>query len=77
MPRPARTEARVRLHLELPERVRERLEELREMTEADTVTEVVRRALSFYDALVTAKNEDGVTVVVRGKDGRERELLLP
>lgn len=77
MPRPARNEAKVRLNLELPERVRERLERVRVMSEADSLTEVIRRALSVYDALLTSALEEGSKVVLRNADGTERELLIP
>jgi hypothetical protein len=49
---------------------------LRAQTEADTVTEVIRRALSVYDTLVTLQREEGAVVLVRTKDGQERRLLL-
>jgi hypothetical protein len=75
MPRPANTEARVRLNLELPERVRERLERVRVMSEADSLTEVIRRALSVYDTLLTTALEDGGQIILR-VDGKERELII-
>jgi len=59
MPRSANTEAKVRLNLELPERVRERLERVRVMSEADSLTEVIRRAMSIYDTLLTTSKEGG------------------
>lgn len=76
MARQASKEAKVRLNLELPERVRERLERVRELSESDSLTEVIRRALSVYDALLTTTHEEGGKVVLRGADGSERELLL-
>mgnify|MGYP000623783180 CR=1 FL=1 len=77
MPRPASKEARVRLNLDLPERVRERLDRVKEMSEADSITEVIRRALSVYDELLTATRDKGYTLVLRSADGKtERELFL-
>ena len=76
MPRPASKEAKVRLNLELPERVRERLERVREMSEADSLTEVIRRALTVYDALLTTTREEGAKVMLRNADGTEKELLI-
>lgn len=76
MPRPASNEARVRLNLEVPERVRTRLERVREMSEADSLTEVIRRALMVYDALLTTVHEEGGKVLIRMPDGDEREVLL-
>jgi hypothetical protein len=72
MARPASSDDKVRLHVELPARLRERLAELRALTEADSVTEVVRRALAVYDVLVT-RRERGF---LRSADGTEREVLI-
>ncbi len=76
MPRPASKEAKVRLNLDLPERVRERLERLQELSEADSLTEVIKRALSVYDALLTATLEEGGKLVLRKEDGSEEVLRL-
>jgi hypothetical protein len=73
MPRPASSDDKVRLHLELPRRLRERLDALRALTEADSVTEVIRRAIAVYDVLVTRRER----VLLRSSDGTERELLVP
>jgi hypothetical protein len=77
LPRPHKNEPKARLHLELPERVRRRLEQLRVLSEADTITEVVRRALAVYDVLVTAVKVRKERVFLRADDGTEREVLLP
>jgi len=76
MPRPASTEAKVRLNLEIPERVKERLERVRVMSEADSFTEVIRRALIIYDLLLTITTEEGGKVVVKNAKGEERELMM-
>lgn len=76
MSRPKRElSERARLHLEVPMRVREQLERLRDTSGADSITEVVRRSLAVYEAMLTA-SRDGRVVIVRDKDGTERELLL-
>jgi len=62
--------------MELPERLRHRLEQLRVIAEADSITEVVRRALALYDVLMSAMKERGEKVILRGADGAERELLI-
>lgn len=74
MPRPASAEARSRLSLELPERVRERLERVRVATEADSLTEVIRRALIVYDTLLTATAKEGGKLILRTADNEEREI---
>lgn len=75
MPRPARKQPKVRLNLDMPEEIKEQLEELRDLTHADSMSEVVRRALAVYDFLLLEKSAGGVTFI-RDKDGKERELFL-
>ena len=53
MSRPSNGEKRVRLNLEFPERMRERLEVLRGITEADSVTEVIRRSVILYEFVLS------------------------
>jgi hypothetical protein len=76
VPRNKNPGSKVRLSLELPERVRERLDELQHTAEADSITEVIRRALAVYDTIVTERVSAGATVVLRYADGHERELLI-
>lgn len=59
----------------MTEATKESLERLRDMTQAESMTEVIRRALAVYDFLWQCKQE-GETPMVRAKDGKERELLL-
>jgi len=56
--------------------VRERLEQLRELSSADTLSEVIRRSLAVYDALLTT-TANGGSVVLRKADGTEERLLIP
>jgi len=53
---------------------RERLESLRLQTHADSLTEVVRRALSLYD-FVWAQKEKGGKLIVKDRNG-EREVVV-
>lgn len=71
MPRPSRTEPRVRLNLEIPIRIRERIDRIRGVTEADSSTEVIRRAVFVYEKLLTLKGQ----VVIRLPDGSEQDVL--
>lgn len=71
MPRPPSTEPRVRLNLEIPVRVRERIDRIRGMTEADSSTEVIRRAVFAYELLLALKGQ----VVIRLPDGSEQDVL--
>ena len=70
------SEDRKRLHLEVPAAVRDRVERLCASTGADGITDVIRRALAVYDAVVTAQNTNGCKIIVREADGTERELLI-
>lgn len=74
MPKPKSPEPRVRLNLEIPERVRDRLERLRLATDAESMTEVIRRSLAVYEVLVFAA-QDGARITVTDAEG-ERSLLL-
>jgi hypothetical protein len=66
---------KVRLNLEVSEAVRAKLEELRERTGAESFVEVIRRSLAIYDFLRSEKEEGG-TLVLKGRDGREREVVV-
>jgi hypothetical protein len=74
MPRTAKTVETSRLTLEMAVSVRKRLEHLRDRTEADSLAEVIRRALAVYDVLWDEK-EKGNRVTIQGDHG-DRELLL-
>jgi hypothetical protein len=75
MPRIAKTTKSRRLNLETSEPVRERLEHLRERTDADSLAEVIRRALAVYDFL-WSEREKGGRIVVKDDQGGEREVVL-
>ena len=60
--------------LELHERVRKILEELQTRTHADSLTEVLRRAVFLYQRLMD-KVESGCRIVARAGD-EERELII-
>ena len=78
MSRPKSTLKKSRLTLELAVPVRERLEELRARTGAESVTEVIRRAVAFYDAFLGVEGDGAiVSIVVKHKDGREEGMLIP
>lgn len=62
-----------RLNLDLSEVARKNLEELKVATDADSMSEVIRRSLNLYDLVISAKKDDP-TVVIRAKNGTERVL---
>lgn len=74
MPRTPKTFATRRLSLEISEEARKNLEALRDKTQADSLTEVIRRALAVYDFLWSQK-EKGAKLVVDSPEG-EKELVL-
>lgn len=65
----------VRLNLVLSQRVKDQIEKVKEATDADSMSEVIRRALAVYD-LLCEESAHGAVPVVKYKDGRERELIL-
>jgi len=69
------TAKKTRLNLELTEEVRKRLEALRGRTEADSLAEVIRRALAVYDFLWTER-ENGAELLVRDPDRTESKVVL-
>lgn len=72
MPRPRLD--RVRLVLSFRPRVHDRLQRLLSISGAESVTEVIRRALAVYETMLVAVG-GGSKIIVR-TDGTERELLL-
>ncbi len=71
MPRPAHTEPRQRLNLDMAQRSRARLERLRLTSDADTMTEVIRRALILYEELLTTRDAGGQILLRVGDTVRE------
>jgi hypothetical protein len=74
MPRTAGPE-KVRLNLEVTPEVRARLEKLRDRTEAETLTEVFRRALGVYEMLAEHYAKDG-SVILLAPDGTRERLRI-
>lgn len=61
--------------MEVSPKVRERLEPLVERTDAESMSEVIRRALAVYDLLLL-EVEIGGTVFVRYKDGSDNQVMI-
>ncbi len=74
MPRLPSNRPKTRLNLEVSKSVRERMERLKDETEADSLTEVIRRALAVYE-LLWDQRKDGWETVVR-RNGTERSVLI-
>lgn len=54
---------------------KQQLELLRDLTNADSMSEVVRRALAMYD-FACNETSAGADIIVRAKDGSEQKILL-
>lgn len=65
--------ARLSLEISLP--VRERLDQLRTLSDADSLTEVVRSALAVYEVILKEVKRGG-EAIVRSPDGTEKKLVL-
>lgn len=75
MPRPPKNIPTCRLTLEMATEVKKKMEQLRDSTCADSLGEVVRRAVSIYAFLLHAQREGG-QVILRLPEG-EKEMVLP
>jgi len=53
MEKPTSANERIRLNLAITPAVHDRLQRLRELSESETITEVVRRAMSVYDFVLS------------------------
>lgn len=74
MPRLAKNIKTARLKLELAADVKSKLEELRDSTQADSLGEVIRRAVGVYEFLLE-ESKNGRQLISRG-DSVEREVVL-
>jgi hypothetical protein len=76
MPRPALKKNKTRLNLELSEDARARLEKLQQATDADSLGEVIRRALALYDVVHTELDAGGKLLLKRkGEDPSELRII--
>lgn len=66
---------RVRLNLTVTPKVRDRLERLRKSSDSETLTEVVRRALTVYEETLSVRQAGG-RVVFEHADGRTESVLI-
>lgn len=63
---------KVRLNLEVSPQVRERLLKLKELADADSMSETIRRALTVYELVLTA----GGRVYVESPDGSTERIVI-
>jgi hypothetical protein len=74
VPRTPKTRPTSRLTLDLAEPVRKELDALKDVTQADSLVEVIRRSLAVYKFLWEEK-KGGRKLVTRGEGG-DREVVL-
>lgn len=77
MTRPKSVVEKSRLTLEIPVKVREQMDKIRHMTGAESVTEVIRRAVALYATITEMSLGKQMRVVMRDKNGEETNILLP
>ncbi len=75
MAKPTTTNERIRLNLAITPTVHDRLQRLRDMSESESITEVIRRAMAVYDLVLTHASEGG-EVILRNPDGREETVRI-
>lgn len=75
MPKSKKPMKRRRLSLDLTPQVKARIENLRDITEAESITEVIRRALASYELLCEAQ-ASGKSIFIRDSNGEESSIIL-
>ncbi len=75
MPRIPKNRPVRRLTLDLSEQVRDELDQLRETTQADSLVEVIRRALAVYSFVWKAKAGGG-KLILRDDEGDHSIVLM-
>ncbi len=70
----SRVKKKKRLHLEMNESTRERLEQLSDEAGC-SLAEMLRRAFAVYSTL-RAETKDGAKVIIRSDAGAEKELVM-
>ena len=76
MPRRKNSHESVRLTLSVSVQVRNRLESLVEATDAESMTEVIRRSLAVYEGLIKLRDDEGMEFIGRTHDGEEFPFIL-
>ena len=76
MPRPKSSKEKKRLSLETSLKLRETMESLLDRTDSDSITEVIKRAIYFYDWHI-GQCEKGAQFYVKSRGQKKRHLLYP
>ena len=75
MPRPTRKMPKIRFNLDIPLEIKTKLEQLRDITYADSISEVIRKAIAIY-LFLWHQHVSGLTIILRSKDGIDEHLGL-
>lgn len=65
-----------RLSLNISKSVSDKLEALVEKTDADSLTEVIRRSVAVYDHVINETSKNKAELILRTADGEEKTVLL-
>lgn len=68
-------ETKTRLHLAMPEKTKQIIDDLQVRTGAGSMTEVIRRALALLD-VVSAEQENGGELFVHGRGGTKTKIRI-
>jgi len=74
--RPKNVEAGSRLHIYVPDTLLARLQEIQRDTHANSVTDVIKSALTLYAAAIEEHKKGGSIYFKRPGDQPERQLAL-
>ena len=75
MTRPVREVAKIRINLDMPLAVKDRITDIRDQTNADSMGEVIRRAVTVYD-LILSEQALGNTVVIRSPSNGDKQIIV-
>lgn len=66
---------KIRINIEVSPRVRRKLGELKELTGARSLTEVIRRSFALYD-MVVSESRKGNVLILEHEDGRQERVVI-
>lgn len=76
MPRKTSLEKKIRLNLEVTEKTHDRIDRIRKLSEAETITEAIRRAVEVYEFFLKEQYSGTSKLLLRRADGTEILVLM-
>jgi len=67
---------KIRLNLEFPKKVTDRLDKLVELSDSSTRTEVIKKSLSLFDIILTHIEEKKGKVIMVDENGQQETLRI-